>query len=569
MFGFEKIPPSQIVITNEGLDELEIVLDRKMSKVVNLGSDLGNYDTTKANSIQYDNNQDIWFVDEAGNAIPLSSSPPVTPGIDSVLAVNQAITANRAINASGFSLTTTANNHIFNGSLRIVDGTQQNGYVLTSDAAGNASWQLTGITDGDKGDITVSVSGSVWTIDNGVVTMAKLSTTGTPDGTKFLRDDGQWTANAGGDALTTNPLSQFASTTSAQLRGVISDELGTGALLFDGATPTSLILTNATGLPVPGGGTGAATFTSSELLIGNGTSPISSLTLGTANQILGMNSGATAHEYKTLAVGTAGTDFAIAHTVNTVTFNLPDASATNRGVITTGTQTIAGAKTVTSQFLTNGLFNSPNYGIFGTALAATSSSDSGLLFESAGTIHYRGGFKGSTSLTILTGNSYATAIIGSSTVTEASSGTHALIAGLVVKGPVVTNAGGATTNMASLYVEAAPTGITPTGASYALWVKAGDTEFTNGNLTFGTAGNKINMATGSNASAGTSGAMTAGTITISTTAVTANSLIFLTHASLGGTQGILSVGTITAATSFVINSSSATDTGTVNWWIIN
>jgi hypothetical protein len=39
----------------------------------------------------------------------------------------------------------------------------------------------------------------------------------------------------GGDALTSNPLSQFAATTSAQLRGVLSDEKGTGAALFDGA----------------------------------------------------------------------------------------------------------------------------------------------------------------------------------------------------------------------------------------------------------------------------------------------------------------------------------------------
>ncbi len=45
----------------------------------------------------------------------------------------------------------------------------------------------------------------------------------------------------GGDALVANPLSQFAATSSAQLRSVISDENGTGVLLFDSATsPTFL-----------------------------------------------------------------------------------------------------------------------------------------------------------------------------------------------------------------------------------------------------------------------------------------------------------------------------------------
>lgn len=40
------------------------------------------------------------------------------------------------------------------------------------------------------------------------------------------------TLTGGGDALTSDPLSQFAPTTSAQLAGVISDETGTGKLVF-------------------------------------------------------------------------------------------------------------------------------------------------------------------------------------------------------------------------------------------------------------------------------------------------------------------------------------------------
>ena len=184
--------------------------------------------------------------------------------------------------------------------------------VTTGDAnrtldltAGNAT--VSGTNTGDQtitltGDVTGAGPGSfATTIAAGAADIPMLSATGTPSGSNYLRGDGTWAAPSGsGDALVANPLSQFAATTSAQLAGVISDESGTGAVVLANSpalvtpalgTPSALVLTNATGLPVAGGGTGAATLGDAGVLIGNGTGAVAVTSAGTAGQVL-MSNGA-------------------------------------------------------------------------------------------------------------------------------------------------------------------------------------------------------------------------------------------------------------------------------------
>lgn len=136
-----------------------------------------------------------------------------------------------------------------------------------------------------------------------------------------------------------------------------------------GAAPTfaGLTLTGLADRSLPYSNAGVLTavgpLTNGQLLIGStGAAPVAaSLTAGTGISITpGAGSvsiactllpittlnGATV-QTQTFATGTAGTDFTISTDApsGTHTFNIPDASAANRGLVTTGAQAFAGAKT--------------------------------------------------------------------------------------------------------------------------------------------------------------------------------------------------------------------------------
>lgn len=73
---------------------------------------------------------------------------------------------------------------------------------------------------------------------------------------------------------------------------------------------------------------------------------------------------------QTFATGTSGTDFGIVSATSTHTFNLPDASATARGLITIGVQTINGSKTFSGATTTV-----VNLNLTGTTITGATSSD--------------------------------------------------------------------------------------------------------------------------------------------------------------------------------------------------
>lgn len=137
-----------------------------------------------------------------------------------VVATHNAVTTAHGISAFGATLVDDANAATARTTLGLAIGTnvqaQSSGLQQISDLADPNADRLLFWDDSAGAHAYLTVGANL------SITGTTISATG---------------GGGGGDALTTNPLSQFAATTSSQLSGVISDETGSGALVF-GTSPT-------------------------------------------------------------------------------------------------------------------------------------------------------------------------------------------------------------------------------------------------------------------------------------------------------------------------------------------
>lgn len=393
-------------------------------------------------------------------------------------------------------------------------------YDTSTYITGNQTITLSGAVTG-SGTTTIAT-----TLASSTVGITNLSATGTPSSTTYLRGDNTWATVSGGFS---NPMTTL------------------GDMIYEDATPTAVRLAGNT----------AATL---KFLTQTGNGTISAAPVWTS----------------TLPIANGGTGSTTQNFVDLTTTQTVAGNKTFSGV-TNFTGTELDVNTVL-KYLTLGT-NGFNFWVPGQSHIPTGFTTTALLFAGATTVTSLAVFaRNITGDNLTTGESYATLLLGTPPQTGTfTSGTHALIAQQVIN-PLIAwtiNGTATITNTASLYINGQST-TTVTGANYGLWVNSATARI-DGNLILGTAGNKISIATGTNASAGTA-TLASGTVTISTTAVTASSLIFVAYNTPSGTlaSGLSApVGSITAGTSFVINSLTTAgvvntlDNSTVRWWFIN
>ena len=120
-------------------------------------------------------------------------------------------------------------------------------------------------------------------------------------------------------------------------------------------TDANNLLTSGSTLPVNLGGTGLSNISTNGVMIGNGSSGITTVVPSTTGQVLTWNGTAwTATAPTPLSTGTLGSSNPNGLSISNNVISLSPADATNPGIITTSAQTLAGSKTLTGDLTVNG-----------------------------------------------------------------------------------------------------------------------------------------------------------------------------------------------------------------------
>lgn len=309
-----------------------------------------NLSTPKANPFTADATSGYWFFYAASSGrydVQFSGGGITTPytigdiSLSGLLTLN-GLTADTQTFATGtagtnFAISSAGSTHTFN----IPDASAANRGLVTTGAqtfAGVKTFSTPiAVGSGGLGVGTTPTNGQI-PIGNGTNYVA-AAITGTAN---------RVTVTNGAGTITLSGPQDLAAASSPTFTGLTVSGLTANSFLYSGtagaltttAAPTDgQLLIGRTGLaPL------AATITAgSGITVTNGAGSITIAATGALTSLNGLTASS-----QSFATGTSGTDFTISSATSTHTFNIPDASASARGVITTGTQTIAGAKTFSS-----------------------------------------------------------------------------------------------------------------------------------------------------------------------------------------------------------------------------
>lgn len=165
---------------------------------------------------------------------------------------------------------------------------------------------------------------------------------------------------------------------------------------------------------------------------------------------------------QTFATGTTGTDFGISSSGDVHTFNIPDAGASARGLVTTGTQTFGGSKTFS--FIATGSASANIW--FGTNSSQTSTS--AVFRTDAGNITGKVFIGGGNANSPAINNDMGVMIIGNSGITEAASGNHDFLTSLIVKAQTITTGSATVGNTSVIYIDSGMNAVV-SGKNYQFW----------------------------------------------------------------------------------------------------